>query len=155
LARVIRSCGLYNQTSHLASTPAAFLVGRRPLADAMLPSVSDRGNTRPVKARPLDRELITERESCMPKSGDAANDVSITSRRQLLRGGAAIGGAALTVGIAGSAAAAGLAPAAMPEMRRGGDGAQRGLRPVHELRLLEMRVAGEWRLADSRMSLTG
>jgi sulfane dehydrogenase subunit SoxC len=43
----------------------------------------------------------------MPKSGDAANDVSITSRRQLLRGGAAIGGAALTVGIAGSAAAAG------------------------------------------------
>ncbi len=40
-------------------------------------------------------------------------------------------------GIAGRAAAA---PGAMPQMRRGGADPQRGLRPVHPLRLFEMRV---------------
>ena len=43
--------------------------------------------------------------------------------------------------------AAGPAPAAMPEMRRSLADPQRKLRPVHQLRLFEMRlIAGRWRL---------
>ena len=42
----------------------------------------------------------------MRKSSDRKNDVPVNSRRQFLRGSAAIGGAALTGGIAGTAGAA-------------------------------------------------
>ena len=49
-------------------------------------------------------------------------------------------------GIAGPSPAA---PGAMPQMRRGGADPQRRLRPVHQLRLFEMRVTEPLPLAES------
>jgi sulfane dehydrogenase subunit SoxC len=64
--------------------------------------------------RSLDREQVTERENCMTKSSGAENDVPISSRRQFLRGGATIGGAALAGGIAGGASDADNLPPNIP-----------------------------------------